>query len=400
MIDTDLPGSFSALRTTSTWLRDLSTAMEDAGDDAVSARSSAGSDWEGASHEAYRGHVNAMISAGDDRAAVVARCSTAVDTYAHELKSCQEEMEAHRARARNGGLTVSGTQILPPPTAVHPGNPPVDATPAEQDEWDRRDATYRRLLREQQLYDELVIDVRETFDRVDTSVDTVLRPAQEEAAESSGLKDLLRGAKTAADRLGDAVSFGDTAFAARERDLRAAASSAAERLARSRSGNPAVRSGSRAPSARGLQNASRPGTRAGNLLSHADDAARWGRFLKWGGPIVGLIGSGFALAQGDSFGSVAAGYAGGIVGGIAAGAAVAGIAALAGVTAPVWVTGAAIVAGGIAVGAGATYAWNNWVPEGVQDTIDDGAEAVWDWTKDRGSDIGDAVSGAWNSVFG
>ncbi|WP_404352343.1 hypothetical protein LG324_05370 [Phycicoccus jejuensis] len=400
MIDTDLPGSFASLQAASSWLADLADAMDGAGDDAVAARSAAAADWDGASHAAYNAHVSEVITAGDARVGVVRRCAHAVDTYAWELQACQAEMAAHRARAAAGGLAVVGATIEAPPAAFDPGPPLLMATPAQQRQYDNDQDAFTGRLEQNELYEQLRIDVRATYDRLDACVTATLAPAQEEAASDSGLKALLAKAKAAAERTGNAIDFGGTAFTVRERDLRKAADRAATALAASRSRNPAVRSGRVPPSARGLANAAKPGTKAANLIAEAGEVARWGKVLKFGGPVLGVVSSGIALANGESPSSVGVGLVAGLAAGVATGAVVAaGV-----VTAPVWVTAGAVVVIGGVVAWGATKAWETWVPEDVRESIDDGARAAWDWTTDTASDAWDgatdAVSGAWNSVFG
>ncbi|MGL5864854.1 MAG: hypothetical protein ACRCYX_03130 [Dermatophilaceae bacterium] len=400
MIDTELPGSFASLSGVATWLEDLAGAMESAGDDAARARSGAGSDWEGASHDAYDDHAGQVISAGNRRAAVVRRCADAVQTFAWELRSCQAQMVSHRERAVAGGLEVSGLWIRQPPHPLLPGPPLLMATPAQlRAEQQCRDEFADAVAR-LELYEDLAREVRATFNRVDASVESTLAPAQQEAASESGLDVLLRHAKGVAERTGNAADFIDGAFTVRERDLRKAAKLAAVSLAASRSGNPAVRHGTKAPTPEGLANASKPGTAAARVMATADDVARWGRYLKYGGPIIGLVGSGIALSQGEPPSQVVVAYLAGIAGGAIAGAAIAGT-----------ILGGSVVLAGVAVvlasgltAAGATAAWNAWVPDDVRESIDRGLVDAWDWTKETASDAWgdatDAASGAWKNVFG
>lgn len=400
MIDTDLPGSFADVQGAATWLTSLADGMEGAGDKAARARSAAAADWDGDSHHAYATHAGDVITAGDARAAVVRRCADAVETYAWELQACQREMAAHRERATAGGLVVSGTVIEAPPAPFDPGPPLVMPTPAQQHRYDDATDAMNARIEQNELYEQLRLDVRATYDRLDSCVTSTLVPAQEEAASDSGLETLLDKAKAAADGAGHGITFGETAFTVRERDLRAAATAAATALAARRSRNPAVRSGSKAPTPRGLTNASKPGTRAAGLAADAAELARWGKVLKFGGPVIGIVGSGVALANGESPSSVAVGFGAGLAAGVVTGAVVAaGV-----VSTPVWATAAAVVLVGAGVSWAATKAWEAWVPEDVRDSIDDGARAAWDWTTNTVSeawdDAGDAVSGAWNSVFG
>ncbi|MGL5862244.1 MAG: hypothetical protein ACRCY9_13415, partial [Phycicoccus sp.] len=192
----------------------------------------------------------------------------------------------------------------------------------------------------------------------------------------------------------------ENAFAAKARDLRGAAGRAAADLARRRSGNPAVRSGSRPPRASGIANASKPGTRAATLFGHADEASVWARRLAHGGVVTAVALGAWEISQGKSPSTVAVETVTGVVVGIAATAAVGAVIVAAGISAPVWVPVAVGVAAGAAATAAAGWAYEEFVPQDVREKIDEGIKDTWEGAKDVAGDVGDAISDGWKSVFG
>lgn len=65
----------------------------------------------------------------------------------------------------------------------------------------------------------------------------------------------------------------------------------------------------------------------------------------------------------------------------------AGVAMLA--TGPVGVVALGSVAAGVAVGSVADYAWDNWVPEGAKEQINEGVKAVGEGISNAGKAVGD-----------
>lgn len=193
------------------------------------------------------------------------------------------------------------------------------------------------------------------------------------------------------------MEVGENVFESRASALEAEAKDAATVLARTRSGNPAVRAGSIEPSASGMENASKPGSRAGNLLDEAEGLSRWSKVLKGGGPIVAMGMGAFQISQGESPSRVGLEIAGGVVGGLAAGAAASALVAAGVIAAPAIVVAVGVALVGAAVAWGVGKAYESWVPQDVREKIDEGIKDTWHTVADP---VGDAVSGAWHSVFG
>ncbi|MGL4176782.1 MAG: WXG100 family type VII secretion target [Dermatophilaceae bacterium] len=393
-IDTELPGDPTAVHAVADWLDAFATTLGDCARRIGRTAGDRGAVWTGDSADAYGDFGSDLKSAAEqieDRADAVREKTRA---YAQQLTWRQEDMTDHRTRAGEGGLVVAGFVIQEPPAAVRPADLPAGHTPAERAAWDRRTSAFIEAQDKVDLYDQLLTDVRGTFDQLDTWVRDNLVTMESEASSPytvAALAGLASG-------LGWGVS--ESRFVAKARDLSIAATTAATELARRRSGNPAVRSGSKPPRAAALENASKPGTRAGNLSGLADDAAVWGKRLARGGVVTAVALGAWELSQGKSPSTVAVETVTGIAVG-AAGSAVVGAVIAAGVVgAPVVAT----VVGVVVVGAAATYAagwaYEQFVPQDVREKIDEGIKDTWEGAKDVAGDVGDAISDGWKSVFG
>ncbi|WP_143233234.1 hypothetical protein [Actinomyces ruminis] len=160
-----------------------------------------------------------------------------------------------------------------------------------------------------------------------------------------------------------------------------AAVAAATAKAIERSGNPAVRSGSKSPNQdtvnRNLSRSPKADT--------AEQVAKTGKKVAKGvGVSITLGFIGIELATGDSPSEVL----------VPAAASAATAVAIAG--APVWAT--LFVTGSVAVGVGHLY--QNYIPLEIRGKIDEGLNDMWDWGADRVDDATDWASNQWNRIFG
>jgi hypothetical protein len=396
-IDTDLEGSPAQVHDVADWLEKLKKGLARAGDDVVAARRRCSSAWEGATADAYYDLATDLTRATDeihDRAGDAAVITRA---YAQQLRWRQEDMADHRDTARRGGLVVNGTVIEEPAPAAAVPALAAGATPDQVATWQRAMDEHDEAVRKIDVWNDVVEKVRGTFDQIDTWVRGNLLNAQQQALLPSLARGLLAAVKAPDTYLG----IGENVFAGKATALKKKAGEAATALARKRSGNPAVRAGKADPTESGLRNASKPGTRAGNLHEEASGISRWGKLLKWGGPVIATGLGGYQISQGSSPSRVGLEVTASIAGGIAAGTAIAAGAVALGLTAPAWGTAALIGAGAAVVGAGIAWgvgkAYESWVPQDVREKIDEGIKDTWHAVADP---VGDGVSGAWRSVFG
>ncbi len=132
-IDTEITGKPGQVESAATWLRDrLRTKAETAADDLSSSARKAESSWHGTAGEGFRSAMRTGQEEVDSFTSTLSAMATDLDSYAHSLRSCQDDMETIRADARTAGLTVSGLVIQEPgPGPARPTPPPVDATHAE-----------------------------------------------------------------------------------------------------------------------------------------------------------------------------------------------------------------------------------------------------------------------------
>lgn len=386
-IDTNMPGKPEAVYDVADWLGSLKRTMDAAGSRTRGNGARSEIAWQGEGGDAYRdfnGDVKKAAHEIEDRAS---DAQDKVRSYAQQLTWRQDDLEAARARATAGGLTVAGTVIQPPPAAVPPPDLPAGSTEDEAEEWDRDVAAYERAAAKVRLYDELLGDVRRTFDDLDSWVTEHLGDLER------SLSNPFKAAAIVGGLAGLGLAIPENVFKDRAARAQAASIAARDELARSRSRNPAVRSGSKPPSARSLANASKPGTRASRLAGLADDAGRAAKLLARGGVVTAVVLGGYEIAKGESPSGVAVET----VAGLAAGAGVAVLVGAGVITAPVWGTIAIGVGAGVAATAAAGWAYEQFVPQETREKIDEGLKDAWDAT---GGKIADGVGDAWDSVFG
>lgn len=370
MIETRIEGSTASVEGAARWLRrSLEAGLEDASDRVVEARRAAG-DWEGEAGTAYAAYAADIVTVTDAHVDRVGQAAGLLDDYAVRLRTAQDRMRDLRDEATAGGLVVVGTVIQPPADAVPPPVVMGPISPAQSDRIAADQAAYDAQVAKIRLYDRIATDVAAEWQLFTDWVDTHLTTTTEEleAPDVSALESLVRenagnlarafGLEYGKRRLGDkAAALTDEAD-----DLRAAR----------RSGNPARRALGEAPDTPG---------RIDDLRGKADLLGKGSRLL---GPVGTVIDTVDAL-ESDS-------PAGGL---LAAGAGL-GTTALVIATAPVSVPGIVVVAGAVAVGAGATWL----VTEGWDALPDDVTEPIDDFVEDRWDDTKDAVSDGWEAVTG
>lgn len=386
-IDTFMPGDPEAVHGVADWFRSLKDTAETAASDTGRIERDSWLAWSGADGDAYRDFNRDLKKATEEVEDRARDAQDKVRSYAQQLAWRQQDMAGHRTTAREGGLTVIDTVIKAPPTPVSPGDLPAGSTQEEADAWERKNTAFEAANDKVDLYNELLEDVRGTFDDLDTWVTENLVDL-EKTLSSPFTITALAGALA-----GYGLTVPENRFNAQARELRSSARRAAESLAARRSGNPAVRSGSKPPRQASIDKASKPGTRAGNLLDKAGGAARWAKFFARSNVVTGLVLGGWEIANGKSPSSVIVETGASM----AAGAGVAALVAAGVITAPAWGTAAIVVGAGAVAAAGAGWAYETFVPQATREKIDEGISDAWDAT---GGKVVDGIGDAWNSVFG
>lgn len=389
-IDTDLPGKPKPVFDAADWLLALNTDLTTCATQTGKISGLSTGVWDGDSGDAYRDFNKDLKTATTDVQERVDACEKTTRAYAKELTSRLKDMSDHRTTARNGDLTVVDKVIQKPPVAVSPGEKPGDdATTQEKSDWTTKDGNYTDAKAKVDLYDKLLVDVRTTYDDLDTWVQENLVP-MEKATTSDFLISQLVPVLS-----GMALGIPESLFSKRSHDLKAASKKAATDLARKRSRNPAVRSGSKAPSESGMKNASKPGTKGGNLGAKASAMSKWAKRFAKGGLVTSVALGIYQISQGDSPSKVIVETAVGVGAGVLL---VAGGAVLVTAGAPVILVGAGVVIVGAAISYGAGWAYEKFVPEDVRNKIDEGLKDGWNKTKDIAGDAGGKVEDAWHAV--
>ena len=358
------------------------------------------SHWYGRSADAYVSLLHDIGDASSDLIGFARDGAEKLRAYAGQLERMQNDFADHRDKASAEGLSVSGNTISAP---IAPTSYVVtDRDDPNWDAWQRyqdRVKTYNRIAEDVgSWWGELEVWVHENLDAFAGTIPT-------ESALTTALGALAdAGADIPKEYIGYQGDLwkANSEFLTKEGErLR---SEAADWVRKLRSGNPAVRAAAEAANPHGLR----------WQASEVEELAqKLGKTAKWV-PGVGWVldGVDFVKAlEGDGSPSsvgvdVIADTAGGILGGIAAGA---GIAA-AGITAPVWVPVAAGAAIAIGVGAGAVWAYESWVPQDVREAIDAGlsdawdattdfAEDAWDNTTEFVGDVGHNIGKAWDGLW-
>lgn len=322
-------------------------------------------------------------------------------SYAGQLERMREDFAAHRANARGRGLPVDGMIIGRPVSLL-----PVCPTSRDDPHWDEWQAHLDRI----ELYNEIATDVGSWWGELEVWIAENLDGFVSGLPAKSNAEKILDGLNEAGGEIpriyldGAALSWKTTAaeLVTHADELRTGASDFVREL---RSGNPAVKAAAEAANPQAMRWAAEEAEDAARRLSRVSRAVP---VIGWG---IDIWDMGTALETGDDPSSTAVEIGAGIGGGLLATAAVGGLAAAGIVTLPVW--GTAVVVGGaaVAVGAGAVWAYENWVPQDVREAIDAGMEDAWDATTDFAEDawentgdfvgdVGHGIGKAWKGVFG
>lgn len=370
-IETKIDGSPVAVDKAATWLRSsLRSGVSDSSEHVVAARRLADRDWEGHASHAYRDYAGDIVKVSDEHEERIGRAAGKLDAYSDKLTAVKQRMTDLRAEATAGGLTVNGTLIAEPPSAVPPVVPTGELTQEQVDSYNSTLGTYEKAAAKITLYNRLIDDVSTEASNFVDWVDTNLTPVA--ASLGAPLVDKMIGFLK--DNVGNlaistAMTGGERALKDKVKNL----NSKATDLRRAKnSGNPARKALGNHPDTPG---------RIKDIKAKAGWFGKGGKLL---GPLGGVIEVWNGLeSESPGGGLIAAGL------GIGAGALIIA-------TAPVSVPAAVVVVGAVAVGAGVTWL----ATEGWDALPDSFTEPVDEWVGDRWDDTKDAVSDGWESVKG
>ncbi|MGH8956609.1 MAG: hypothetical protein ACRDVF_16530 [Microbacterium sp.] len=401
-IDTTTHGDAAQVRAAAEW---LDPGLKDAADGSSRTTSfiptGVRSHWYGESADDYVTILSRTTDAADEIAGLARDAAEKLRSYAGQLERMKEDFAAHREKARGEGLPVNGMVIGRPVSLI-----PVCPATRDDPYWDE----WQQHLDRIDLYNKIAEDVGSWWGELEVWISENLDGFLDGLPTQSTAQKILAGLHEAGGEApkiyleGQALAWKTTAsdLVSHAEDLRLGASDFVREL---RSGNPAVKAAAEAANPGGMRWAADEAEDLARRLSRAGKALP---VVGWGIDIWNL---GSDMSTGDDPSSTAVEIGGGVVGGIAATAGVAALAAAGVITLPVW--GTAVVVGGaaVAVGAGAVWAYESWVPQDVRESIDAGMENAWDATTDFAEDtwenttdfvgdVGDGVGKAWKGLFG
>lgn len=166
-LDTEIEGEVANVRAVGRWLRqDLRTGFDDLATTVAQQRTAAAGDWQGEAGTAFAGRARELAQSGDEGAALTGHVATLVDDLAEDMRTAKDAMADVRTAAREGGLEVDGFMVRNPgdgpPSAGQ--SPAPDATPAEWDAWEARDAAVRRHNSKVEVWNQCVEDATAAWD--------------------------------------------------------------------------------------------------------------------------------------------------------------------------------------------------------------------------------------------
>lgn len=401
-IDTTTYGDAAQIRAAAEWLDPgLKDAADTVSNGATLTSTSVRGHWYGESADDY---VTILLQVSDAAKEILPHARDAAEkfrSYAGQLERMKSDFAAHRERAADQGLPVNGKVIARPVCLV-----PVCPTSREDPYW----GEWQAYLDQVEVYNEIAADIGAWWGELEVWIAENLDGFLGGLPEQSVAEKILTGLSSAggtASRIylgAQGLSWAGTArqLVSTAERLRTGASDFVRGL---RSGNPAVRAAAEAANPSGMRWA------AGEAEDLARRLARAGKVLPAVGWGIDIWSLGSALENEDDPSSTAVNIAGGVVGGIATTAAVGALVAAGVITLPVWGTAVVVAGAAVAVGAGATWAYNEWVPQDVREAIDAGmsdawdattdfAEDAWENTGDFVGDVGDNIGKAWKGVFG
>lgn len=364
-IDTRIDGDPESIRRSATWLQStLQANVHSCGNQIYRARTHAESSWRGDASSAFQEKMSSAGKGADVVDTDTGQLARSFYDYADDLHTAQSGMRRAREIACEAGLAVNGDVIEEPGPA--PTSPQGATTPEQPHALNQAVQDHHRQVRG-------YIAAREEADRARGIVNNAKAFGRSFWSELENKK--YFNAAEFVNNAGDGLLKKHQSALSKEADrLAQEAKTAQARYLASSGGSPEAK----------FQEKMRLGkTMAAEDLKvkAADAGRRFGSKL----PVIGLgitaAGVGYEIHQGKPPGkAVVSGFAGAAAGALAC-AVVPGVG---------WAAAAGIVAGTV-VGMGADYAWDQWVPDGAKEAINEGLTDVGNAVADAGDAVGDFV---------
>ncbi|GMA36932.1 hypothetical protein [Demequina litorisediminis] len=367
-ISLEIPGDPAAIRTAAEWLDPtLKGSISTADIELVSTITDAQYLWTGQSGYAFNSAAQAVRRSNHQVPGYAADVAEVMRAYAGRLERGAEDFTEYASRARDEALTVTGNAIAAPTTWLKYCPDPSGPDSAELREWNR----YTRRV---EAYQDIASDVGTWWGELDAWIAEHFGPLVQRVSElqegATALDGLTQGNEEV---VGLAFEYASARTARNLAEFRTHVSdlqTQADDFQRGlRSGNPAVRAAAEAADPRGMR------AGIGVLNETIAGVSKSARIIPIAGGVIEVVSAGAEIASGESPSSVGIG----LVGGIAGGSAVAGGIAAAGVAVPPLGVALLVAGGAWALGEGAQWAWEAWVPLDTREAIDDGLRDFGGW---------------------
>lgn len=386
-IDTRIDGKPEEIRACARWLKgQLAPRVDDCVTDLRQVKEQAAGGWQGDAGPAFQDRMQKGSGKADGLRTDIERAANSFDAYADDLHTAQTGMARARQIASGAGLQLAGDTILDPgpapvvPTLSTTTPPTPEATRAHQDAVAALDTHHRKVQAYQLAEAEAkrsrgVLDAARAIGR--NMWDDLRSKAVLQAA------DLVNGAvvgglaaKHTSILNKQAQSLLDESKLAAERYLRAPGGSAEARALNAQAYQKFLEADEVTRRARSV------GARIGSKI-----------------PIVGLgitaAGIGYDIHQGKPVGKAVISGVGGALAAAGTGAVVGTM--IGGPVGTVVGAGAGLVVG-LVVSGGLDWGYDQ-LPQGVQDSIENGFKEVGNVVGDAGEAVGDGAKKVWNAIF-
>ncbi|WP_315638105.1 MULTISPECIES: hypothetical protein [Microbacterium] len=397
-IDTTTYGDADQVQAAADWLDpDLKDAADVSSNVTTFIPTGVRGHWFGESADDYVTILSRTTDAAKEIKDLARDAAEKLRSYAGQLRRMKEDFATHRDNARAAGLPVNGMIIGRPVSLI-----PVCPTSRDDPYWDEWQEHLDRI----ELYNEIAADVGSWWGELEVWISENLDGFLGTMPSQSTAGQILAGLGKAGGELpkayleGQKLAWEGTAadLVNHAGELREGASDFVREL---RSGNPAVKAAAEAANPSGMRWAA---DEAEDLARGFSRASRALPLVGWG---IDAWSFGSAMSSGDD--PSATGIQ--ILAGAGAAAGVGALATAGVITAPVWGTALLATGAAFAVGAGAVWAYESWVPQDVREAIDAGladgwdatadfAEDAWENTSDFVGDVGHNIGKAWKGLFG
>lgn len=183
-INIDFKGDVAACHDAARWLSEVAAAVHHAGTQLHQCRSESEAAWRGSAADNFRSSVGNTTNAADDLEERATKVGKALGTFAGDIDTIQRQVVHVRGHARETGLTVAGTLIMPPgpKPGGAPVQPPAGSSPGATQQYEQQQAAFATAYADHQRK----VDA---FNEASTTI-AQLREREEEAHRALG--DVLR----------------------------------------------------------------------------------------------------------------------------------------------------------------------------------------------------------------